>query len=110
MFLIGVVIIIISSFVTSWIESRDSLMEKSILVGLFDKYIPPSLEGMRNRFKKIIPVTEMSQISLLCELLSCLLTPVNTPPDCPKEWLELYFVFACVWAFGSALHHDQVSP
>lgn len=28
--------------------------------------------------------------------------------DCPKEWYEIYFVFACVWAFGAAMFHDQV--
>lgn len=70
---------------------------------LFDKYIPACLEGMRNRFKKIIPITEISQIQLLCSLLACLLVPTNTPPECPKEWYEQYFAFACVWAFGSAL-------
>lgn len=75
---------------------------------LFDKYIPPCLDGMRNRFKKIIPITEMSQIELLCHLLACLLNATNTPPECPKEWYELYFAFACVWAFGSALLQDTV--
>jgi len=28
--------------------------------------------------------------------------------DCPKEWYEIYFVFACVWAFGAAMFQDQV--
>ena len=46
---------------------------------------------------------------MLCHLLECILTPENTPPDCAKEWYELYFVFCCVWAFGSCLFQDQVS-
>lgn len=74
---------------------------------LFDKYIPVSLETIRSRFKKITPIAEMAHIQMLCHLLECFLTPTNTPADCPKEWHELYFVFACVWAFGSAMFQDQ---
>ena len=46
---------------------------------------------------------------MLCHLLECLLTPKTTPPDCPKELYELYFAFACVWAFGAQMFQDQVS-
>ncbi|XP_024080370.1 dynein beta chain, ciliary isoform X1 [Cimex lectularius] len=94
-------------YVTSWIETRESNVEKATLMTLFDKYIPLCLDGMKSRFKKIIPITEMSQIALLCHLLACLLVPANTPAECPKEWYDLYFAFACVWAFGSALYQDQ---
>lgn len=96
-------------YVTSWIETREHTAEKSNLVMLFDKYIPACLENVRTRFKKITPITDMSHIQLLCYLLQCLLTPTNTPPDCNKELLELYFCFACVWAFGSAMFQDQVT-
>lgn len=75
---------------------------------LFDKYIPICLENVRTRFKKITPIAETCHIEMLCHLLDCLLTPSNTPPDCPKEWYELYFVFCCVWAFGSAMFQEQV--
>lgn len=44
----------------------------------------------------------------LCSLLDCLLTEDNTPPDSPRELYEIYFVFACVWAFGGALFQDHV--
>lgn len=44
----------------------------------------------------------------LCSLLDCLLTEENTPPDSPRELYEIYFVFACVWAFGGALFQDHV--
>lgn len=47
-------------------------------------------------------------IQMLCYLLEVLLTPENTPPDCPKDLYELYFVFACIWAFGGAMFQDQV--
>jgi hypothetical protein len=36
------------------------------------------------------------------------LTPENVPFDSPKEVYEVYFVFACIWAFGGALLKDQV--
>lgn len=94
-------------YVTSWIETRKIPSEKSNLVILFDKYIPPCLENIRTRFKKITPIPEMAHIQMLCHLLESILIPANTPPDCPKEWHDLYFVFACVWAFGSAMFQDQ---
>lgn len=75
---------------------------------LFDKYIPVCLENVRTRFKKITLIAETSHLAMLCHLLNGLLTPVNTPPECAKEWYELYFVFCCVWAFGSAMFQEQV--
>ncbi|XP_031336595.1 dynein beta chain, ciliary isoform X1 [Photinus pyralis] len=96
-------------FVTSWLETRTSNAEKSNLIALFDKYIPICLENIKTRFKKITPIVEISHIQMLCHLLDCLLTPVNTPADCPKEWYELYFVFGCVWAFGSAMFQEQTT-
>lgn len=73
-----------------------------------EKYVPTILEAQKSRFKKITPVPEITNIELLCNLLDCLLTPENVPGDCPKEWFELYFVFAVVWAFGSATYQDQL--
>jgi dynein heavy chain, axonemal len=99
---------VIYRYVTSWIETREYAVEKSNLVILFDKYIPPCLENIRNRFKKIIPITEMSHIQMLCHLLECILVPANTPTDCPKEWYELYFTFVCIWSFGAAIYQEQV--
>ncbi|XP_023310922.1 dynein beta chain, ciliary-like, partial [Anoplophora glabripennis] len=96
-------------YVTSWIETRQIPAEKSNLIMLFDKYIPNCLENVRTRFKKITPITETAHLGMLCHLLDCLLTPSNTPADCPKEWHELYFVFCCVWAFGSAMFQEQTT-
>lgn len=93
---------------TSWIDKREVQSEKANLTILFDRYVPPCLDSLRHRFKKITPVSEQSMIQTLCYLLEALLTPANTPPDCPKEWYELYFVFAAVWAFGGSMYEDQV--
>ncbi|KAL1493068.1 hypothetical protein ABEB36_011203 [Hypothenemus hampei] len=94
-------------YVTSWIETRENLSEKSNLIMLFDKYIPICLENVKTRFKKIIPIPEISHVSMLCHLLECILASKNIPNDGAKEWYELYFVFACVWAFGSAMFIEQ---
>lgn len=75
---------------------------------LFDKYIPTCQDTLRVRFKKITPMPEISHLMMLCQLLDCLLTADTAPPDSPKEVYEQYFVFALVWAFGSALYQDGV--
>ncbi|XP_062858858.1 dynein heavy chain 9, axonemal isoform X2 [Trichomycterus rosablanca] len=94
--------------VSSWIDKREIQSEKANLSILFDKYLPLCLDTLRSRFKKIIPIPEQSMVQMLCHLLECLLTPENTPADCPKELYELYFVFAAIWAFGGALFQDQL--
>ncbi|KAH0629591.1 hypothetical protein JD844_011790, partial [Phrynosoma platyrhinos] len=95
--------------VSSWTDRREIQSERANLTILFDKYLPVCLDTLRTRFKKIIPVPEQSMVQMLCYLLECLLTKENTPPDCPKELYELYFVFAAVWAFGGAMFQDQVA-
>ena len=96
-------------YVTSWIDKRDQPSEKANLLILFDKYVAPTLEALRTKFKKITPVPEIAHVKMLCDLLDCFLTDKNLPPECPKEWYEIYFVFSCVWAFGSVLFQDQAS-
>lgn len=48
----------------------------------------------------------MAHVQMLCHLLNCLFVPENTPAECPKDWHDIFFVFACVWAFGSAMFHE----
>ncbi|NXY12732.1 DYH17 protein, partial [Atrichornis clamosus] len=94
--------------VTSWIETRTVKSEKGVLMILFDKYLPPCLEKLKSGFKTITPVPEVTAIQTVLSLLECLLTPKNVPPDSPREQYELFFVFACAWAFGGALFQDQL--
>ncbi|XP_008068583.1 dynein heavy chain 17, axonemal [Carlito syrichta] len=94
--------------VSSWIERRKVQSEKANLMILFDKYLPTCLDKLRFGFKKITPVPEITIIQTILYLLECLLTEKTTPPDSPKELYELYFVFACFWAFGSAMFQDQL--
>lgn len=98
----------IRRFVASWLDTRENMSERSTLGVLFDKYIPPLLEIMKARLKKITPITEIAQIQMTCHLLDCLLTPHNIQSDSPKEWYEIYFTFAVIWGFGSALFQDQI--
>uniref|UniRef100_H0XMD8 Dynein axonemal heavy chain 17 n=1 Tax=Otolemur garnettii TaxID=30611 RepID=H0XMD8_OTOGA len=94
--------------VSSWIERRKVQSEKANLMILFDKYLPTCLDKLRFGFKKITPVPEITVIQMILYLLECLLTEKNAPPDSPKELYELYFVFACFWAFGGAMFQDQL--
>lgn len=96
------------SVVTSWIEARTVQSEKANLMILFDKYLPVCLEKLKSGFKKITPVPDITVTQTVLYLLECLLTPQTAPPDSPRELYELYFVFACAWAFGGALFQDQV--
>lgn len=95
-------------FIASWIDTRSQQSEKANLMILFDKYVPPCLEAVRHKFKKITPISDIAHLQMLCLLLDCFLTPQNVPVDCPKEWYEIYFVFSVVWAFGSSLFQDQI--
>uniref|UniRef100_A0A8C0VGU9 Dynein axonemal heavy chain 17 n=1 Tax=Cyanistes caeruleus TaxID=156563 RepID=A0A8C0VGU9_CYACU len=94
--------------VASWIETRTVKSEKAALMILFDKYLPPCLEKLRSEFKTITPVPEVTAIQTVLSLLECFLTPKNIPADSPRELYELFFVFACIWAFGGALFQDQL--
>ncbi|KAK2582958.1 hypothetical protein KPH14_009015 [Odynerus spinipes] len=94
-------------YVMSWTDTRDS-SERAGLAILFDKYIPPSLEALKTKFKKITPLPDICHLQMLCNLLDCFLVKENVPSECPKEWYELYFAFACVWAFGSSMFQDQL--
>ncbi|KAG9277586.1 dynein heavy chain 11, axonemal-like [Astyanax mexicanus] len=97
-----------SSYVTSWIDTRKAQSERANLTILFDKYVPYCLEQVRCNLKTITPIPETSMVQTLCCLLDCLLTDENTPADSPRELYEIYFVFACVWAFGGALFQDHL--
>ncbi|KAI8425207.1 hypothetical protein MSG28_007028, partial [Choristoneura fumiferana] len=87
--------------------TRDDESEKAMLTVMFDKYIPALLETSK-KYKRITPLTDLQQIQLTCYLLECFLNKSLLPSDCPKEWYEIYFVFAVMWGFGSGLFQDQL--
>ncbi|PKK16915.1 hypothetical protein A306_00000055, partial [Columba livia] len=95
--------------VTSWVDTRAAQSERASLTLLFDKYLPVCLEKVKKGFKTITPVPEVTVIHTVLHLLECLLTPQTVPPDSPRDLYELYFVFACTWAFGGAMFQDQLT-
>ena len=95
-------------YVQSWLDKREDAAEKSNLTVLFDKYVNVCLDALNSgRFKRA-KVENFSMVMTLCSVLEGLLTPINTPKGCDKEWFEIYFVFASIWAFGGALFQDQL--
>ncbi|KAI8900476.1 dynein heavy chain and region D6 of dynein motor-domain-containing protein [Globomyces pollinis-pini] len=95
-------------YVQSWLEKREDAAEKTSLSVLFDRYVNPCLDALRSGKFKMANVEEFSMVMALCSILEALLTPVNTPKGCDKEWFEIYFVFAAVWAFGGCIFQDQM--
>lgn len=95
-------------YVASWIDTRENSTEKAIMLVLFNKYVPTCLEVLKIKFKVITPIPEITHVQMLCALLECLMTPINCPPETTRDVYETYFVFACLWAFGSATFQDQV--
>ncbi|ESO06976.1 hypothetical protein HELRODRAFT_171011 [Helobdella robusta] len=95
-------------YVSSWVDRRENQTERVNLLILFDKYIPVLLDTMKSKFKKITPIVDICHLQMLLNLLECMLTPDNVPPDCPKEWYEIYFVFCLIWSFGGCLFQDQL--
>ena len=93
-------------FVTSWIEKRENSAEKTHLNILFDKYIPVLHDQVKRKFKMITPLSGISHVQVLCTLLDALITPNNVPSDSPRELYEIFFVFASIWSYGSALFND----
>ncbi|GFT71511.1 dynein heavy chain 17, axonemal [Trichonephila clavipes] len=107
-------------YVVSWIERRSVQSEKANLIIFFDKYVPPCLEAMTKRFKTVLPIPDICYVQNIFILKIPLLIPPITSLDpvlspgmpadprkhasrLPNELYELYFVFCCVWAFGSGL-------
>ena len=94
--------------VQTWVDNLESPGQRNGLMLLFEKYVPPLLEVMKVRFTTITPIPEWTLVNTLCNMLTLILTPENTPEGCGKEDYELYFSWCCVWAFGGALFKDQL--
>ena len=96
----------LETIVTSWIEKRENQQEKAQMTILFEKFGPIFL---KKRWGTITPVPSISKVQQLCILLDALFVPSNFPADSPPEQFENFFVFAIIWAFGSALLVDGQS-
>jgi dynein heavy chain len=94
------------SYMQSWVAARegDTDDRKQLLLGLFGKYIDESLLAMNRDFKHMAPILDFNIVQTLCNILQGLLTQENCPKgkDGDDVTVETYFVFAAIWAFGSA--------
>lgn len=92
------------SLIASWVQTREdkvfSQKAREAVRDLFDKYVPDTLKFFRKQLKPIIIREEVTLIETLLRLLHGIITP-----DVTKNlmYLEHAFVFAAIWAFGSAL-------
>jgi dynein heavy chain len=94
------------SYVKSWIAARvqDSPEQQALLLELFGKYVPETIRHLVKNFKHVVPVLPFNMVQSLCHLLEGLLDGVAAKERLNSLSLETYFVFAAVWAFGSALN------
>jgi hypothetical protein len=89
-------------------NARDNLAEKQFLTQLFERHVPYLLDVVKTSLKMAIPIPDISIIQTLCGLLDALLPEKQLGGDLVKETYEICFHFACIWAFGGPLLHDQV--
>jgi dynein heavy chain len=76
-----------------------------MLLSMFDKYVDDTLLTLKKEFKHMCPMLDFNLVQSLCHVLSGLITPENFPSDDvggEALRIETYFVFAAIWAFGSA--------
>jgi len=94
------------SYMQSWVSLRedDTNERKELLLSLFEKYCDETLLAMTRDFKYMAPILDFNVVQTLCNILQGLLTPENCPKgkDNDDVVVETYFVFAAIWAFGSA--------
>ena len=94
------------NFVQTWVMRRtdDSPERKQFILELFQTYVPDTLFTLKKEFRHMLqPTLNFNMVQTLTRVLEGLYTPENLPKGLPNEQvvLETYFVFACVWAFGS---------
>lgn len=109
--------------VTSWVARWEQPTMQQTLNSLFLKYVGGVVDlfirgdaaaggsggtAKSNPFTPMVAIPPVNMVSTLCALLEGLLVPKNCPPEGPKEIVEPYFIFACVWAFGGTLSGDKV--
>ena len=89
-------------------NARENAAEKQLLAQLFDRHVPYMLDALKNSLKLAIPMPDIALIQTLCGLLDALLPQDQKASELNKEEYEIFFHFACIWAFGGPLLQDQV--
>jgi dynein heavy chain, axonemal len=105
------------SLVKSWLARLDASEAVRNAIRKFcldpeDGYCDHALLHIKKECRPLVPVEDVTLVANLLRLLDCLLPPevlakLSDPAQTPEgemvKTLETYFVFAAVWAFGSAL-------
>ena len=94
-------------FVVTWLDKREDDNERSTLLKLVEKYVPPTLEAVKKIFKTTVPIVQINMVCTLCYLLDGLLGDGTHKATLDENAIEATFVFASVWAFGGALLADK---
>jgi len=100
------------NFVKSWIEhfrdneaanvTPDNRQARAAkLEELFDKYCESTMLEIFKSFKTVVPILDFNMVQTLCFFLEGLLVEENVGRT--AERFETFFVYAAVWAFGSAM-------
>eukprot|EP00961_Rhodomonas_salina_P285370 3856228-Rhodomonas_salina.1 len=95
------------SFVASWLTAReDSAQRTETIRVLFEHYVPVILHFIHKDLHPVIPILDFNLVQSLTHLLDTLLTVDNVPKNAPDEktQLETYFVFGCIWTFGTCFN------
>ncbi|KAI8904300.1 dynein heavy chain and region D6 of dynein motor-domain-containing protein [Gorgonomyces haynaldii] len=96
-------------YLDSWINQREEKDATDIIKRLVEKYVSPVME-FRKECAELVPVPESASIRSFCTLFDCVATPENgvvqEDPDSYARMLELWFLFATIWALGGSLTQD----
>ena len=95
--------------VDSWIEAKEAVEYRPILIELFDRYMPRSIEHCRRTFRTIVPLVPMNIAGTVCKILDGMIPAeaVRGAPAPDRKLVEMQFVFAATWALGGAMLVDK---
>jgi dynein heavy chain len=89
----------------TWMKDR-SKAEKSVIPGLFDKYIA-TLADMTRALIPVVPVFILSKIVMTLSILGDMLDQIEEDKQKSAEMIESVFVFAVIWSFGGLFIDDK---
>jgi len=99
-------------FVDSWLGRREENnmdstgLEKTVMPGLFEKYIDQLNDMTRKGYKECTPLYLLNKVSTIVYLMEGLLESLPVEKK-SNEVIENLFVFCAMWAFGGPMVVDK---